>query len=177
MIIKINEFKIYLEKSVKKEDRVDIYRDNDYIVVRPLTHEASCKYGNNSGSGSGWCISVPSDSSAWDSSPDAIVIFIIQRNYKITKERQKSVDELVELNVLIQSGDASEDDEEKYNFLLLGGEAFDLSKIALTCNPESHKITIWDMNNIDITEAYFYGYKDLPISDSVIDAIDNYLSW
>lgn len=170
MITSINEFKKIFESTVKKSDKIDIYRDNDYIVVRPLTHKAACKYGSYSS----WCISTPSDSSTWDSSPTAIVIFIIQRNYKITKDHQQLINELIELNDLIQSGEASDEDEEKYNNLLFDYDALDLSKIAIIANTNNNKITIWDNNNIEITDVY--EYKDLPISDNVIDAIENYLN-
>jgi len=46
--VKFNDFlkeNLLFEGKVKKSDKVDILRDGEYVVVRPLTHQASCKYG------------------------------------------------------------------------------------------------------------------------------------
>jgi hypothetical protein len=57
----LKTYKQLFEKRVSKDEKIDIYRDADYIVVAPLTHLASCKYGTDTG----WCISVPSASYVW----------------------------------------------------------------------------------------------------------------
>src|SRR6185369_15604270 len=45
-----------VEGAVKAAEKIDIYRDDSYIVVRPLSERASCKYGAYTK----WCISAPS---------------------------------------------------------------------------------------------------------------------
>ena len=50
---------ILTEVKVKSEDRVKLYQDNNVLIVAPLTHMASCKYGANTS----WCVSLPSKSS------------------------------------------------------------------------------------------------------------------
>ncbi len=53
-------FKLF-EGRVKKSDRIDIFRDNKYIVISPLTPHDSCKYG----AFTRWCISVPNSGTTW----------------------------------------------------------------------------------------------------------------
>lgn len=43
------------EVRVKSSDRIKLYEDTEWVVIIPLTHKASCKYGH----GSKWCTSVP----------------------------------------------------------------------------------------------------------------------
>lgn len=62
--------------KVKSNERVKLYIDDDHIVVAPLTHRASCKYGANSK----WCTSVVSDSTAWDDTiKKGALVYIIMR--------------------------------------------------------------------------------------------------
>lgn len=49
----ITNFKLF-EGSVKSSERIDIFRDNKYILVAPLTAKASMKYG----AFTNWCTSV-----------------------------------------------------------------------------------------------------------------------
>ena len=80
------------EGSVKKSDRIDIFRDDKYIVVAPLTEEASMKYGADSH----WCTSA-SGSGAWcdESKPNnenskVGLIILIRRNYKMTPRNEEN---------------------------------------------------------------------------------------
>lgn len=162
------------EGSVKKSDRVDIYRDNNFIVVRPLTETASCKYG----AFSKWCISAPG-SGAWESSPDAIVIMILQKNYKISPKKQALIDKFLEFKDAEDTGDLTPELEMEMEQLLDSHNYHDfedLSKIALIFTNSSDSAEIWDFNNIPISDNYMNGWQSLPISNDVIDAIENYVA-
>ncbi|NJO65275.1 MAG: hypothetical protein HC836_46415 [Richelia sp. RM2_1_2] len=67
-----------VEGNVKKSDRIDIYRDSDVVVVRPLTFQASCKYGAHTK----WCTSAPSNESTIDKTVDFKLIDKIEPIYK-----------------------------------------------------------------------------------------------
>jgi len=176
-IIKLKSDGFFNEKlnegSVKKSDRVDIYRDNNYVVVRPLTETASCKYGAYTK----WCISAPS-SGAWDSSPDAIVIMIIQKKYSITPERQEIIDKLLKYIDAADNNEVTPEMREEMRELRRENDIHDfedLSKIALVFQKNSNHVEIWDSNNININDNYQFGWFDLPLSSNVINAIENYI--
>lgn len=159
------------EGSVKKTDRVDIYRDSNYIVIRPLTYRASCKYG----AFTRWCISVPHAEYVWDSSPDAVVIFIIQKNYKISPEREKKISRFLYLRDKSENEEMSRQEKKELEILMRNPhELEDLTKIALTTTKRFNNVEIWDNNNIELSDNY-NGFWDLPISGDVVDAIMNYM--
>ena len=157
------------ETNVKKSEKTDIYRDNNYIVVEVFSHKASCKYG----AFTRWCISTPSDGVAWDAGHDngARVIIIINKTYKPDEELAKK---LVELNEKYQEGNTTPEEDDEYYELMSTTEAQDLSKIAIVLGDDGHT-EIWDANNINLTDVYSFGFSYLPIDSAVINAIDNYL--
>ena len=53
---------IITETSVKSSDRTKIYEDERLLVVVPLTHRASCKYGAHTP----WCVSTPSNADHYE---------------------------------------------------------------------------------------------------------------
>jgi hypothetical protein len=168
---RLREMLLY-ENSVKNDERINIYRDNEYIVVRPLNERASCKYGAYTK----WCISAPS-SGAWDTNPNAIVIMIIQRNYKIDSKRENLIQKFLEYKNNEEEGIESpeltntiEKTLDEYDNHIFE----DLSKIALIFG--SNNVEIWDANNIPLNDNYQFGWETLPISDNVISAIENYIS-
>lgn len=172
MIVKLNKYKIFLEGKVSKSDKVDIYRDDNYIVIRPLTHKASCKYGAYTS----WCISVPGDEYIFNNNiQDCCVIFIIQRNYKISKEKQLLINELRELNSEVLYETPTDQNLERYYKLLSDEEALDLSKIALIFGKNKILQSIWDKNNIDITHTFNKNLYQLPIDNNVIEKIIDYI--
>lgn len=74
-IIKASEEKIAQkekeEKGVKK-----LYEDDDWLLVRPLTHEASCKYGANTQ----WCTASKNDSEHFKNYTEGgILIYLIHK--------------------------------------------------------------------------------------------------
>lgn len=174
MITSINEYRMYMEKSVKKADRIDIYRDNNFVVVRPLTHKASCKYG----AFTSWCISVPGEEYIWEESKDVKggVIFIIQRQYNITPEKQNYINRLIDLNSdYMYNGFKSDEDKHEFNVLMNTEEALDLSKIAIVYNGNGRIQSIWDKNNMDITDVYDRNVNNLPIPSVVANSVTSYI--
>lgn len=61
ILITESQFKniIISEGKVKSNERVKIYDTDEWLVVVPLTHRASCKYGAYTS----WCVAVPSNDS------------------------------------------------------------------------------------------------------------------
>lgn len=159
------------EGSVKTADRVDIYRDNDYVVVRPLTERASCKYGADTK----WCISAPS-SGAWDSNPNAVIIMIIQRNYSIDPKKEKLIQQYLQFKDKEESGELTPGQQRQFEFFIDNNDIHDLedlSKIALVFS--GNRVEIWDANNMPLDDNYQFGWDRLPISDNVKSAIENYI--
>jgi hypothetical protein len=71
---------IIKEVSNKKEDRVKIYQDENIVVVAPLTHRSSCKYGAYTK----WCTAVPSTDEHFNyyMQHGVLIYFIIRSPYK-----------------------------------------------------------------------------------------------
>jgi hypothetical protein len=163
-----NSFLVLNETRVKSNEKIDIYRDEKYVVVEVLTHKASCKYG----AFTQWCISHPFDPTAWNAGVDVEhVIFIINKSFKPNFDKIKELDNL---NDKFLNDELNEKEKEKYFKLIKNKKAQDLSKIAIIVG--YYNTEIWDANNINLTYVYPYGYKDLPIDQKVIDAIDNYIN-
>ena len=72
------------EVRTKEGDRDKIYQDENIVVVAPLTHKASCKYGANTK----WCTAVPSNSEHFKEYMEngVLIYFIIRSPYKNTKK-------------------------------------------------------------------------------------------
>jgi len=161
------------EVSVKKTERIDIYRDSNYIVVRPLSEQASCKYGAYSK----WCISAPS-SGAWDEyNSDIIIIMILQKNYKIDSQRQKAISKMLEYNDAADNDEVTPDMHNEIKRLKQEHNVHyfeDLSKIALVFNKNNSHTEIWDFNNTSLGD-YYNGWETLPISNEVKNAINDYI--
>lgn len=160
------------EGKVKSAERVNIFRNEKYIVVRPLTFEASCKYGAYTN----WCISAPSNEYVWDSSPDAVVVMILQKNYHKPEEDEELMLRYQDLMERKENGeleDGEEDELEKLSYEC--PRIFNLEKIVIAIDINNrHHDTVFDMNNMEMTD-YFHSYYDLPIDQEVIDAINTYL--
>jgi hypothetical protein len=72
------------EVRVKEGDRNKIYEDENILVVAPLTHKASCKYGANAK----WCTAVPSNQEHFNEYMEdgVLIYFIIRSPHKETKK-------------------------------------------------------------------------------------------
>lgn len=69
--------RIIKEVRNKEEDRNKIYQDENIVVVAPLTHKSSCKYGVNTK----WCTAVPSNDEHFkDYMKHGVLIYFIVRS-------------------------------------------------------------------------------------------------
>ncbi len=86
MKILINESqykKILNEVSVKPNERVKLYEDDKILVVVPLTHKSSCKYGAHTT----WCTATPSnDENFNDYFENGILVYFIIRSPHIESD-------------------------------------------------------------------------------------------
>lgn len=165
----IKTFQVF-ETRVKKQDRIDLYRDDKYIVVSPLTYEASCKYG----AFTKWCISVPHAEYVWDGGKEhSKIVFILQKKYIIPEEKDKKIEQFLELKDKMDNEGLTKREEKLYLTLLSSGEAEDLSKIAIIFNKKNDLIEIWDANNINLDDNYST-IEQLPIDRKVVDVIYDY---
>jgi hypothetical protein len=74
-----DNFEIINEVRVPREERIQLYKDENIIVVVPLTHRALMKYSNSCQ----WCIN--SDKHEWDEYHKGRHVIIIQRKPKPNK--------------------------------------------------------------------------------------------
>ena len=72
-------FRMINEVRVPRDERVELYRDENILVIVPLTHRALKKYANSCQ----WCIN--SDVSEWEDYHKGLHAIIIQRNPKEVK--------------------------------------------------------------------------------------------
>ena len=64
------------EVRVKASDRIKLYEDTEWLVVQPLSFEASCKYGH----GSSWCTSTPSNDTNYNQyNKEGILIYYLNK--------------------------------------------------------------------------------------------------
>jgi hypothetical protein len=179
----INNFNTFLnEGRVKKDEKIDIYRDKDFIVVAPISFQASCKYGAYSK----WCISAPSNDDIWTddiNTPNATtkIVFIIQRNLEYSESEQEDIYKFEKYHEKQEDGEElSEEEREEYIELSDSMRGYDFSKIALIKSIKNNGVEIWDMNNIHVNDPYSspnpnMKIEDLPISDIVIEKAYDYL--
>ena len=73
LIITERQYKL-IEVRVPREERIELYRDENVIIVVPLTHRALRKYANRCQ----WCIN--NDISEWEDYHQGLSCVIIQRN-------------------------------------------------------------------------------------------------
>jgi hypothetical protein len=78
--IKKNNRKLIKEGRVKASDRIKVYEDDKILVVVPLTHMASCKYGAKTP----WCVAVPSNDEHFNEYTENGILFyfIIKSPYE-----------------------------------------------------------------------------------------------
>ena len=72
--------KILNESSPKQDERDKIYQDENIVVVAPLNHRASCKYGAYTK----WCTAVPSNDEHFNEymRHGVLIYFIVRSPYK-----------------------------------------------------------------------------------------------
>jgi hypothetical protein len=158
-----------LESKVASDEKIDIYRDNKWIVVRPLTQRAAMKYG----AFTNWCTSTSDPKyMSWYNNETSFFIYIIDRTktpppLEIRNAKVKHYQDIYD-----QLDDISDKEEE------IG---IDLCRIAILIewsNPDMDEYPdtrMYDANNIDLYEFDYYGINDLPIPEQVQEAIYNYI--
>jgi hypothetical protein len=165
------------EGKVKKDERIEILRDDTYLVVAPLTHVASCKYGAYTH----WCSAAPGSGTedSFDKSNTSVnqpngskLIYILRSDIKLTPEQRNKTDRYYHLTSDAENGELDEDtpEYEEYLELKYDDEALDMTKIAIDYNPKYGSYSMWSGNNIPLEG----GLYSLPIDEYVIDAIKNF---
>lgn len=172
-----DKYTILNEGKVKKSERIEILRDNKYIVVAPLTHTASCKYGAYTH----WCSAAPGSGTEdlFDKSYTSVnqsnggkLIYILRTDIKLTPEQRDKTDRYYYLTSEADNDELEEDtpEYEEYLDLKYDDEALDMTKIAIDYNPKYGSYSMWSGNNIPLEG----GLNSLPVDDYVIDAITNF---
>jgi hypothetical protein len=172
------------EGRVKKDEKIDIYRDDRYIIVEPLTHRASCKYGAYTN----WCTSTPSDDFGWNTGVDANLrkIIIIDKKFEENTEKVNTLSDIVWKveNGELDLEDYENEEVELLRDILMEKEYYDLSKIALTVNEDNEIVQVWDARNTELTQfidelglsLYGDAMDIIDLSSNAYNAINEYLS-
>ena len=158
------------ETSVKTADRIELYRDSDYVVVVPLTHTAAMKYGCDTN----WCTSTSNQQFFdWHYGDNKFFIYIINRHVKPPplQKRNDKINNFVGLYNDNKWDDLEPDEKIKY---------LDYSRIAISaeCNDGYLDIKMWDANDFDIDEFTndYNPVNSLPIPENIKNIIDKYIT-
>ena len=74
----LNTYKYKKTKREKVKDAIVHFENEDYRIIEPKSFEASCKHG----SGTNWCISLPSSTQYWYDYTEADMRFIFIQDFK-----------------------------------------------------------------------------------------------
>lgn len=159
-----------LRERAAGDEKVDIYRDSNWVVVRPLTHFAARKYGCHTN----WCTSTANpDHFAHHNKDGKYLIYILNRHAKppslsVRNEKVKDFIQAYEDDTLENMSD-----EEKMAFV-------DFSRIALDVSPSDDGRptieAIFDANDIDVgSYLEMYSLSDLNLPPNVENAIYDYI--
>jgi hypothetical protein len=169
------------EIRVPKDERVELYKDDNIIVTVPLTHRALQKYANRCQ----WCIN--SDLSEWTDYHKGKHAVIIQRNTKKPKMGITGIPMASELFVISKWGEGGyqfddvcdilqydfEDENElqKYEKLITS----DINNLATNIVYYSPQNGIYDMED-NYIDNYGFDITDIPnVTPEVKKIMDNYL--
>jgi hypothetical protein len=174
---------LLLEVRVPREERIELLRDENLIIVVPLTHRALMKYANRCQ----WCIN--NDISEWEDYHQGLSCVIIQRNPQKIKAGitgKATASEIFQLRML-ETGSSELDDvnymleyhfknekvADKYYENLIS----DFSNFATNIvyyGGESESMT-FDMED-NLLENFNYGITDIPnMTPEIIKIMDDYL--
>lgn len=180
---------VFLESSVKANEKIDIYRDDRFIVVSPLTHRASCKYGANTN----WCTATPSSSKQFDGRIEKgiklITIIDKQQQEKFTDEQIYKFNDECEENsnvdacLIVEVIDSIENEfapnipTNKQNLAKEAIKKFlNFNKIALSISPKGG-YSIWTGENYNIREFFpFFKIEDIGLPQEAIQNIRNFIT-
>jgi len=172
----ITKFKLF-EGSVKSAERIDIFRDNKYILVAPLTARASMKYG----AFTHWCTSVSDGSymEIWDSDnipnteySDTVLLILIKKE-ELTQRNLKNSELYYYLNKKKEDGEIKKKEEEKLDKLTEDDDFVNLSKLCII-NKDDH-YEAWSANNVNLQINNLYDLISYGFDNYIINQIENYI--
>lgn len=172
---------IVSEVRVSRDERVELYKDDNIIVVVPLTHRALRKYANSCQ----WCIN--NDLGEWEDYHKGKHVVIIQRNPKKEKIGITGNPTASELLMYERWGEGyTFDDIESilgYEFEnqeqaeeYLGSLTKNIDNFATNILYYSPENGLYDMEDNRL-QTYGYRIDDIPnVTPEVIEIMDNYLT-
>lgn len=174
--------KILKEIRVPREERIEVYKDDDIIVVMPLTHRALQKYANKCQ----WCIN--NDFSEWDSYHKRNHVVIIQRNPKGIKHGITNNPIPTEIFVINRwdSGNYGFDDvKEILGYEFISEEELINYYLKISKNPDNFGLDIVyyspHMGVYDMEDNFLWDYNlsvtDIPnVTPEIIRTINDFLN-
>jgi hypothetical protein len=150
-----------VEIRVPREERIELYRDNNLIIVIPLTHRALKKYAHRCQ----WCIN--NDIVEWQNYHQGLSCVIIQRNpqkIKVGVTDNATATEIFQLRMLSTESSTLEDINQmlQYNF--------ETEEIAENYYDE----LISDFSNFATNIVYYGGQSDSMCFDMEDNLIQNF---
>ena len=174
-------FQVINEVRVPREERVQLYKDENIIVVVPLTHRALRKYSNSCQ----WCIN--DDKSEWEDYHQGKHAIIIQRNPKRDKIgiTGRETDEEIFLIAKFDNGESTFDDickmleydfldetEMKDYYVTISNDINNFSTNIVYYSPEGG---VYDMGD-NYLWNFNYEITNIPnVTPEVIQIMDDYL--
>ena len=174
-------FRMINEGRVPRDERVELYRDENILVIVPLTHRALKKYANSCQ----WCIN--SDVSEWEDYHKGLHAIIIQRNPKEVKTGitgNPTASEIVmgqrwgegytfnDIEDILGYGFENEQQAEEYLISLTK----DINNFATNAVYYSPDYGIYDMEDNHMGD-YHYEITDIPnVTPEIVKLIDEYVA-
>ena len=162
------------EKAVKKEKEEKgvkkYYEDNDWLLIRPLTYESSCKYGANTK----WCIASKDTSSHFKSyTKSGLLVFLIHKksNHKFAFYTDQVDDTYIEIYNPLDTDIAGSGDISVKEFLqgLVDGEMQSYLDIDEEGFDEEDE---WQLFKIKEDGTRKLIHSDYDLDDLIYEAVD-----
>jgi hypothetical protein len=169
---------IISEGRVPRDERIEIFKDVDCLIVAPLSKKAASKYGAYTK----WCTSAPSNDYIWNghnipNHHESALVYIIFNNHVSTSAQKKAYLRLSLLDKKNEEGELTTKQKIEYENLKESGEGLDLSKIAINYNTRTHKASLWSANNMEYrTDNVYTLIESLPINPDAKVCIGDYMS-
>jgi len=170
------------EKRVPRDERIQLYKDENVIVIVPLTHDALIKYANKCQ----WCIN--SDRSEWEYYYKGSHCVIIQRRPKTNKIGMTGIETSDEIFLMAKfdNGDSTfedvcqmlgydfSDENEMVNYYMT--ISTDISNFSTNIVYYSPIDSMYDMSDNHLTDFHFK-LEDIPnITQDIINTINSYFT-
>jgi hypothetical protein len=173
--------KVLRETSVPKSERVQLYKDENIIVVVPLTHSALQKYAQKCQ----WCIN--NDRGEWESYHQGVSAVIIQRKPKINVigiTGNPTASEIYFMSRWDNGNWDIENVEEALNYQFKSERSVsnyymsistDINNFATNIVYYSPEHGVYDMED-NLIGDYHFNISDIPnVTNEVINIMDDYL--